>query len=210
MQQTSLATLGPTAPQRRKRAKGIYPKGARRPKPLPEYLVVAEVEGILRTAPHAQARLLIVLGWRAGLRISEILNLQVSDLSLGEATPTLRVRMGKGKKDRVVPIHPELRVALENFLNYSNIRHGYLFGITRFTALRWVRQAVNKAIELNQLPSGRKIGTHTLRHSAARHWLASGVPINVVSRWLGHASIQTTLIYLAILPDPAGYMERVP
>ncbi len=46
--------------------------------------------------------------------------------------------------------------------------------------------------------------------TAARHWLASGVPINVVSQWLGHASLQTTIIYLEILPDPIGYMEKVP
>ena len=60
------------------------------------------------------------------------------------------------------------------------------------------------------LSVGRKVGTHTLRHSAARHWLSSGIPINVVSRWLGHASLQTTLIYLEILPDPLGEMGRVP
>ncbi len=78
------------------------------------------------------------------------------------------------------------------------------------TAWRWVKIALKRAVELNQIPYGRKVATHTLRHSAARHWLASGVPINVVSRWLGHASLQTTLIYLEILPDPSGYMERVP
>ena len=49
-----------------------------------------------------------------------------------------------------------------------------------------------------------------MRHSAARHWLSSGIPINVVSRWLGHASLQTTLVYLEILPDPLGEMGRVP
>ena len=63
--------------------------------------------------------------------------------------------------------------------------------------------------DATNISSGRSVGTHTLRHSAARHWLASGVPINHVSRWLGHASIQTTLIYLEILPDPSGYMDRV-
>ena len=54
------------------------------------------------------------------------------------------------------------------------------------------------------------MGTHTLRHSAARHWLSSRIPINVVGRWLGHASLQTTLVYLEILPDPLGEMGRVP
>ena len=69
---------------------------------------------------------------------------------------------------------------------------------------------VGKSQNLGAIPAGRKVATHTLRHSAARHWLASGIPINVVSRWLGHASLQTTLIYLQILPDPLGDMDRVP
>ena len=49
-----------------------------------------------------------------------------------------------------------------------------------------------------------------MRHSAARHWLSSRIPINVVGRWLGHANLQTTLVYLEILPDPLGEMGRVP
>ena len=53
------------------------------------------------------------------------------------------------------------------------------------------------------------VGTHTLRYPAARHWLAEGVPFNHVSKWLGDVSIQSTLIYLDILPDPSGYMDRV-
>ena len=65
-------------------------------------------------------------------------------------------------------------------------------------------------MEIEAIPEGMKVGTHTLRHSAARHWLSSGIPINVVSRWLGHAGLQTTLIYLEILPDPLGEMGRVP
>ena len=57
---------------------------------------------------------------------------------------------------------------------------------------------------------GRKIGTHTLRHSYARHLLMNGIQINYLSRWLGHSSIQTTLIYLELVPDPSGSLDRVP
>ena len=78
------------------------------------------------------------------------------------------------------------------------------------TAWRWVQRANARAAELGGLPEGKRITTHTLRHSAARHWLASGIPINVVSRWLGHASLRTTLIYLEVLPDPLVDIERVP
>ena len=51
---------------------------------------------------------------------------------------------------------------------------------------------------------------HTLRHSYARHLLMNGTQINYLSRWLGHSSIQTTLIYLELVPDPSGSLDRVP
>ena len=57
---------------------------------------------------------------------------------------------------------------------------------------------------------GRTVGTHTLRHSYARHLLMNGIPINYLSRWLGHSSIQTTLIYLELVPDPTGSLAMVP
>ncbi len=193
---------------------------------LPEYLEVPEISGLLQSAPHAQARLLILLQWRAGLRVSEAL--QVQDLRLDDDNPVLQVRRGKGKKPRSVPVHPELRAALQSAMAYGRlVRRGpvigrgertrpwrgsadELHGPHRSTAWRWVQEALERAVQLGRIPGGRRVGTHTLRHSAARHWLASGIPINVVQRWLGHALLATTLIYLEILPDPLGDMNRVP
>ena len=57
---------------------------------------------------------------------------------------------------------------------------------------------------------GRKVSSHTLRHSYARHLLAHGIPLNVLSQWLGHSSIETTLIYVRLLPDPAGTLASIP
>ena len=164
----------------------------------------------MELAPNGQARLVMLAQWRAGLRISEALALEVAHLDLNGDNPTLRVRSGKGGKSRLVPLHPELITGLRARLDYGDIRRGPIFDTSRGTAWRWVKQALARAVELNQIPAGRTVGTHTLRHSAARHWLANGVPINHVSRWLGHASITTTLIYLEILPDPVGYMSKVP
>ena len=177
---------------------------------LPEYLEAPEINALIQVAPHAQARVLMLVQWRAGLRVSETLALGVADLALEGERPTLRVREGKGGKDRVVPVHPELAAGLATFLAFGKVKRGPIFHASRSTGWRWLKQALARAEELGAIPLGRKVGTHTLRHSAARHWLASGVPINVVSRWLGHASLQTTLVYLEILPDPTGYMERVP
>ena len=178
---------------------------------LPEYLETPEVEALIRCASDGAAALLMLIQWRAGLRVSEALALTLADLSLDGDRPTLVVHHGKGNRARRVPVHPELRAALWSAMRFSRPRRdGRLVVASPSTAWRWVQRAYARAVELGALPIGKHVTTHTLRHSAARHWLASGIPINVVSRWLGHASLQTTLVYLEILPDPLGDMERVP
>ena len=67
-----------------------------------------------------------------------------------------------------------------------------------------------RAMELDGLPSGRRVSIHTLRHSCARLLLTHGSPINFVSRRLGHALIHPTLIYLKLVPDPTGCLALVP
>lgn len=154
---------------------------------LPEYLEPPEVDALIHASPHGQARLIMLEQWRAGLRVSEAVALEVADLQLDGDQPTLRVRQGKGSKDRVVPVHPELAAAFRQVIDFGNVRQGPLVATTRSTAWRWVKDALKRAQDLGTIPAGRWAGTHTLRHSAARHWLASDVPINHVSRWLGHA-----------------------
>ncbi len=178
---------------------------------IPEYLDAPEIEALIANAPHTDCELVMMLQWRAGLRISEALNVEVQDLHLVAEPPVLRVRFGKGGKSRLVPIHGELRAALLNQIRFRRISIGRLFEVkATSTAWRWYKKARAGAIEKGGIPQGRWMATHTLRHSAARHWLANGVPINQVSVWLGHASLQTTLIYLQIIPDPGNWMERVP
>ena len=79
---------------------------------LPEYLELHEVENLLQSAPHRRARVLMLLQWRAGLRVSEALSVRKEDLHIEGDRPTLRVRMGKGGKSRIVPVHPDLQAAL--------------------------------------------------------------------------------------------------
>lgn len=199
---------------RRRRPRGLHPKKSEQraivKSGLPEYLEAAEVTAIIRAADDPRARLLMLEQWRAGLRVSEALALEVADISLDAANPTLRVRFGKGKKSRIVPVHPELAAAFRVALSYGNVRQGRLIDATRMTAWRWVQTAVSRAERLGAIPPGKKVGTHTLRHSYARHLLMHGVPINYLSRWLGHSSIQTTLIYLELVPDPTGSLAAVP
>ena len=201
----------------RRRSRGIHPKRAavqqspgEKGSTLPEYLEAHEVQAVLTAAPHSRARLLFLLQWRAGLRVSEALALEPADLSLDTDLPTLRVRQGKGRRARIVPVHPELQNALAAVLQFAGTGRGPIVGASRSTAWRWVQEARSRAVELGALTAGRRVGTHTFRHSYARHLLLHGVPINYLSRWLGHRSIQTTLIYLELVPDPVGRLSTVP
>ena len=169
-----------------------------------------EVNSVLAAAPNPRAKLLILLQWRAGLRVSEALALEPGDLSLDADRPTLRVRSGKGGKARIVPVHPELQAALIAVLNYADVGRGRIVNASRSTAWRWVQSAAFRAEVYGELPPGRRMCTHTFRHSYARHLLMHGIPINHLSRWLGHASITPTLVYLELVPDPAGSLAAVP
>ena len=202
--------------ERYRRPRGQHPKprtdaGDRPTKTLPEYLEHHEVEALIRAAPNPRARLLFLIEWRAGLRVSEALALQARDLSLKGELPSLRVRRGKGARARIVPVHPELQNVLISALQFSDVgAEDRLVNATRYTADRWIKTAAARAEELGAIPPGRRISNHTLRHSYARHLLVNGRPINYVSRWMGHSSIQTTLIYLDLVPDPTGSLAEVP
>ena len=198
---------------RRRRPRGQYPKRTdeeRKAKPLPQYLEAHEVQAIIRSADDPRARLLMTEQWRAGLRVSEALALEVAGLSLDAELPTIRVRQGKGRKSRIVPVHPELGAAFSVALSYGSVSERRIIDVHRSTAWRWVQRAHARAEELGAIPPGREVGTHTFRHSYARHLLMNGIPINYLSRWLGHSSIQTTLIYLELVPDPSGSLAAVP
>ena len=202
---------------RRRGGRGQHPKARdtqqnpARKVTLPEYLEKPEIDALIAAAPHPRARLLILLQWRAGLRVSEALAVEPRDVTLGVERPTLRVRRGKGNRARVVPVHPELETALAMYLDLMPRAHdGPIIGAARQNAWRWVKQALTVCEKAGQIAPGRRIGTHTLRHSYARHLLTNGVPINYLSRWLGHANLGTTLIYLDLLPDPSGSLRMVP
>ena len=132
------------------------------------------------------------------------------DLSLDAASPTIRVRSGNGGKTRLVPIHPELHGALSSALAYGDISQGRIIEAHSTTAWRWVKTAMKRAEELGAIAPGKQVRTHTFRHSYARHLLMNGNPNNYLSRWLGHSSVQTTLIYLELVPDPTGSLASVP
>ena len=73
-----------------------------------------------------------------------------------------------------------------------------------------MQAAVKRAEELGAIAPGKRVGTHTLRHSYARHLLMNGIPINYLSRCLGHSKFQTKSAHLKLVQDPTRSLATTP
>ena len=152
----------------------------------------------------------------AGLRVSELINLRVGDLQLGPHSQLECV--GKGRKQRVIPLQKNtVRLLTAWLAELPPAREGPLFPTNSGTPL--TRAAVGKlvtrhaATAAERCPSltGKNVTPHTLRHTCAMSLLHAGIDTASIALWLGHASIQTTQIYLhADLELKQRTLERVP
>ena len=150
-------------------------------------------------------RALLLLLYNTGARVSEIVELKISDLRLDGAGQVHF--LGKGKKHRSCPLWPETVTTLQAYLKQRSpkepgIEHLFLNAngapITRF-GIRYITSKYGVAAQDQCPPIKTKTVTpHTIRHTTAMHLLRSGNDINMVSYWLGHADINTTHIYLEI------------
>ena len=167
----------------------------KRQKDLPVVLSQEEVRRLLVTPKLLKHRLVIALLYGCGLRNFELCRLKVTDIDLHRNT--LHVRQGKGGKDRYLPLCGLLTKGLKRYLEAerpteylltSNKGEGYT---TR--GVQWVlRQARQRSGIQKQLTA------HSLRHSYATHLLEMGMDIISLKDLLGHASIQTTMLYLHV------------
>ena len=182
---------------------------------VPHYWTPSQVRRLLDELADqgkAEARTLCLMMWRTGLRIGEALALEWRDLDYAGDPPTLLVRKSKTGSGRTVPLHGDL---VQLFGNWP-ARHGprdRVVGLTRRTALRHIRDGIEAAGLDDESPGTgvQKAGAHSLRHSAARHWLtAAGVPLNVVSQWLGHSSPLVTLRTYLPISGSTHTMDDVP
>jgi len=148
-----------------------------------------------------------MLLYNTGARVSEIVSLQLDDLRLADADIAQVNLLGKGKKPRSCPLWPETVTALGAYLNQrraNQIETQQVFlnangePITRFGIRHITRKYGLKAQMKHPSIKGKTVNPHTLRHTTAMHLLRSGNDIYMVSYWLGHASINTTHIYVEI------------
>ncbi len=179
----------------------------RRPATLPKYLNFEEVTRILG-APDTNRptgrrdKAMFELLYATGLRVSELCQVELSDLNL--ELGVLRV-MGKGGRQRVVPVGRYALAAIASYLESSrpHLLRGrgcrYLFVTARGD--RMTRQAFWRLLIANGKKAGifRRLTPHVLRHSFATHLLEGGADLRSVQTLLGHADISTTQIYTHVL-----------
>jgi integrase/recombinase XerD len=166
---------------------------AHREKRLPIVLSRDEVRRLLDAVRDPRYRVGLMLAYSAGLRLSEILSLCVEDID--SQRMVLRVRQGKGRKDRYTILSP---VMLETLREYWKLYRpkSFLFPARRGEgpiSETCLQRACTRAAREAGLSKG--VGVHTLRHCFATHLLEAGTPVLVIQRLLGHRSMTTTALY---------------
>lgn len=174
------------------------------PRPLPEAATreVLDTVELQTQTPWIGARdaAVVTLLYGCGLRISEALGLRGADAPLAQ---TLRIR-GKGGKERIVPVIPAARDAVDAYLRlcpYPKERDAPLFRGARGGALgpRPIQNAMSQTRAQLGLPASAT--PHALRHSFATHLLGAGGDLRAIQELLGHASLSTTQAYTAVDTD---------
>jgi integrase/recombinase XerD len=190
---------------------------------LPKTLTQADITDLLLAAradsTPAGKRLLAMLElmYGGGLRVSELVGLKLSDLQLRAGEVTMRAPfltiMGKGRKERIVPVNDKARDALADYLalreSFLQVARGkvvaspWLFPYGRAEGYI-TRQQFGVMLKELAVKAGidpEKISPHTLRHSFATHLLEGGADLRVIQELLGHSDITTTQIYTHVAGD---------
>jgi len=167
-------------------------KFAKRSQKLPVVLSREEVEKILNATENSKYRLMIALAYGCGLRVSEVIDLQVFNLNIDELT--ISIREAKGKKDRVSVLPEKLLNDLRNIIAGKKPNE-YVFGSIRGGKLTTNSLQIMFKKSLAKTDITKPATFHSLRHSFATHLLENGVDVRYVQELLGHANIRTTQIY---------------
>ena len=175
-------------------------------RPLIGFLSREHIEAIL-TAPDSRTwtgqrdRVMLIALYNTGARVSELIGMRVSDLTL-EPTAWVRIR-GKGRKERSVPLWPDTARELKRWLRqYPRRPQEPLFPnrfggpLTRIGLTERLKLAVQIASRQYPELAKRRVFPHMVRHSVAMHMLQVGIDITVIALWLGHESPVTTHRYV--------------
>jgi site-specific recombinase XerD len=171
----------------------------KKPQKIPELLTRQEVARIITACTDLRYRTMLLLCYGCGLRLSELVAVQVSDID-GERS-LLRITQGKGAKDRLVPLSPTLLAQLRRY--WRRYRPpGFLFpGQQAGQPLS--QTAIQRVFKQAKAAAGvaKAGGIHGLRHAFATHQLEAGLPVHRLQRLLGHSNLHSTLHYIHWVPS---------
>ncbi len=167
---------------------------------LPVILNRTELKELFKAPKLLKHRIILTLAYSAGLRSQELIKLKLSDIDFERKT--IHIRQSKYKKDRIVPLSNYIAKGLKK---YISVEHPYIYVFNGKEAdrryspkgLSWVMREALKKTKIQ-----KKVNLHSLRHSYATHLLEDGVNIVTIKQLLGHATIQTTMIYLHVAQLP--------
>lgn len=186
------------------------------PQTLPLVLTREQVAALLGAVREPRYRAVLALIYHTGLRVGEAVRIELRDLRETHTPhPRLHVRCGKGGKDRFVPLAPAMVAQLRAW--WQTHRHPqWLFpgptsgwreraqpaDAAQQATTHLSVSAVQNTFRLARATSGLPVEAtvHTLRHCYATHLLEEGVSLRLISQYLGHASLETTLIYTHLTP----------
>lgn len=176
-------------------------------KKIPEFLTIEEVSSLLNFEVNnefeARNKAILELLYSSGLRISELTSLELSNIDLDECL--VRV-MGKGSKERIVPLGDYAIDALKEYIYFyrpmlNKNNSSYVFLNNRGGVLS--RQFIFKVIKEECIKKGirKNVSPHTLRHTFATHLLKNGADLRIIQELLGHENLSTTQIYTHLTND---------
>jgi integrase/recombinase XerD len=183
----------------------------KQPRSLPVVLSPDEVTRFFTAIRNVKHRAIFMTAYAAGLRVSEVAQLRVTDID--SARMVIRVRQGKGRKDRYVMLSPRLLEILRAYWRAVRPRD-FLFpgaSLDRPITTGSIQKVCQRARRAAGM--GKQITAHTLRHSFATHLLEAGTDIRIIQVLLGHARLSTTARYTQVattlIADTTSPLDRL-
>jgi integrase/recombinase XerD len=169
-----------------------YPKSEKK---LPIVLSQDEVQKMFDACVNIKHKVILALLYSCGLRVSELLNLQWSNID--RSRMIINIIAGKGKKDRQVMLSPELIPLLEKYWNMYKTKTYILSG--QFSE-KYSAKSVGEVIKQLAEKAGikKRVWTHQMRHNCFTHMVENGTDINIIQKLAGHNNVKTTLMYTHI------------
>jgi len=159
---------------------------------LPVVLSMEEIIDILRCTKNLKHRTTLAMIYSSGLRISELLNLRLSDIDIDRKQIT--IRQGKGRKDRYIVLADSIFPMLANYLTtYAPLVYFTEGKPGKKYSAESVRSILRRSCNLAKI--SKRVTPHTLRHSYATHLLEQGTDLRYIQELLGHSRPETTMIY---------------